>query len=243
MIPGGSCRRALRRVLKSPTDGSVMKNLAQAIDHTLLKPEATEAQIRQACQEAMTHGFATVCVRSNWVGKVAEWLKGSKVLPICVVGFPSGEESTLAKVEETRQAVAAGAREIDMVLKKSLLRAHDYSGVAEDIRRVVQAAGVPVKVILETGELTHDEKVIGCALSVLAGAAFVKTSTGFGKGGATVEDVRLMRSVVGDRAQVKASGGIRTHEDAVRMIEAGADRIGTSGGVAIVSGQKSTASY
>lgn len=220
-----------------------MKDLAQYIDHTLLKPEATEAQIRQACHEALTYGFAAVCIRSEWVGKAAEWLKGSTVLPICVVGFPGGEESTEAKVEETRRAVASGAQEIDMVLKKSLLRSRDYAGVAEDIRSVVQAAGVPVKVILETGELTHDEKVIGCALSVLAGAAFVKTSTGFGKGGATVEDIRLMRSIVGDRAKVKASGGVRTREDALIMIEAGADRIGTSGGVAIVTGGAGTASY
>jgi deoxyribose-phosphate aldolase len=220
-----------------------MKNLAQYIDHTLLKPEATEAQIRQACQEALAHGFAAVCVRSEWVGQAAEWLRGSSVLPICVVGFPSGEEATAAKVEETRRAVALGAREIDMVLKKSLLRSRDYAAVAEDIRSVVQAAGVPVKVILETGELAHDEKVIGCALSVLAGAAFVKTSTGFGKGGATAEDIRLMRAIVGDRAKVKASGGVRTREDALKMIEAGADRIGTSGGVAIVTGGAGTTGY
>ena len=210
--------------------------LAAKIDHTLLKPDATKEQIQRMCEEARRYSFATVCVNSANVGLTAELLKGSSVKAIAVVGFPLGAASTASKAFEAREAVQVGAREIDMVINIGALKSRDYAHVLEDIRQVVEASRpYPVKVILETAELNHDEKAIACALSKAAGAAFVKTSTGFGSGGATAEDIELMRRVVGPDMGVKASGGIRTFEDADRMIKAGATRIGASASVAIVT--------
>lgn len=214
--------------------------LASRIDHTFLKPQGTEAEIQKICAEAIQYGFATVCVRPEFVELAAKLLHGTSVLPIAVVGFPTGDHSTSEKVEETRRCIDAGAQEIDMVLHLPALKKKDYAFVLKDIQSVVAAAHPrAVKVILETGALTHDEKVMGCALSKAAGARFVKTSTGFGPGGATVDDIRLMRQIVGPDVGVKASGGIRTTKDAVQMIDAGADRIGASSSVAIVSGSPS----
>jgi len=214
------------------------RDLAAYIDHTLLKPGATHEELVRLCDEARTYGFATVCVASQNVPLCARLLEGSGVRPIAVVGFPSGTEATEAKAAEARQAIGAGAAEIDMVIHVGRLKARDYAYVERDIRAVVEAAAArPVKVILETGALDRDEKVIGCALAKAAGAAFVKTSTGFGPGGATVEDVALMRQVVGEDFGVKASGGIRTAADARRMLEAGANRLGASASVVIVSGR------
>lgn len=211
-------------------------SLAGKIDHTLLKPDATKDEIQRVCEEARKYHFATVCVNSTYVGLVAELLKGTTTKAIAVVGFPLGAASTASKAFEGREAVRAGALEIDMVINIGALKGRDYALVLEDIRKVVEAsAPYPVKVILETSSLTDDEKVIGCALSKAAGAAFVKTSTGFGSGGATAEDIELMRRVVGPEMGVKASGGIRTYEDATRMIAAGANRIGASASIAIVT--------
>jgi len=214
------------------------------IDHTLLRKDATEPEFQKLCQEAVQNGFKTVCVEAHWLPFVTQKLKGSSVLPIAVVCFPEGTAPTPEKIEKTKAAVEAGAKEIDMVLNRDLLKSRKYAEVLEDIRGVVEAAGgAPVKVILETSELNHEEKAIACALSKIAGAAFVKTSTGFSKSGATVEDVRLMRQVVGPEMGVKASGGVRSYEDAVKMVEAGASRLGTSASVAIVNGSKGQANY
>lgn len=208
-------------------------NLAAYIDHTLLKPDAKKEQIEQICKEALTYGFASVCTNGVFTSFVADLLKGSNVKTCAVVGFPLGAMSTEAKVMETQIAVQDGAQEIDMVLPIGLLKAKEDDKVKKDIEAVVQAAGSKaiVKVIIETCLLTDEEKEKACKLSMEAGAAFVKTSTGFSTGGATIEDVKLMKSVVGDVLKVKASGGIRTKEDAIHFIEAGADRIGTSNGV------------
>ncbi len=219
----------------------VHRGIASYIDHTLLKPTATRAEIEKVCQEAREHSFASVCVNSTWIGIVAKLLRGSRVMPICVVGFPLGAAVSTAKASETRDAIALGAEEIDMVINIGALKSRDYDLVMSDIRAVVAAAqGRPVKVILETSMLTREEKIAGCALSKSAGAAFVKTSTGFGGGGATVEDVQLMRSVVGPDLGVKASGGVRNIDDARAMIQAGADRLGASASVAIVQGRTAT---
>jgi deoxyribose-phosphate aldolase len=219
------------------------KDLAPLIDHTLLKADATRDEVIKLCDEAKKWGFATVCLNSSNIGLAARLLAGSSVKPIAVVGFPLGAGTTSAKVFETREAVRCGAAEIDMVLNQGALKSRDYVLVEEDIRAVVAAAGGrPVKVILETGGLTRDEKIISCALAKAAGAAFVKTSTGFGPGGATAEDIALMRAVVGDTIGVKASGGVRTTEDAQKMVAAGANRIGASASIAIVTGMKPAAS-
>lgn len=218
--------------------------LAARIDHTLLTPEATEAEILAVCQQARVHGFASVCVASSWLPTVVRALKGSKVMPIAVIGFPHGAMLSEAKAAETKLAVRAGAKEIDMVIPVGRLKGRDWDYVLNDIRAVVKTAGrVPVKVILETALLSDAEKVTGAVLSQLAGAAFVKTCTGFAGGGATVEDIRLLRSVCATHVKIKASGGVRTREAAQAVIEAGADRIGTSSGVAIVQGQKTEGSY
>jgi deoxyribose-phosphate aldolase len=218
------------------------RDLAPYIDHTLLKPDATVQDVIKLCDEAKKYGFATVCLNSSNISIAARQLAGTNVKPIAVVGFPLGAATTSAKVFETREAIRAGAQEIDMVINIGALKAKNYALVHCDIHEVVQAARPrPVKVILETGALSRDEKVIGCALSKAAGAAFVKTSTGFGPGGATAEDVALMRQVVGDEVGVKASGGVRTTADAQKMVEAGANRIGASASVAIVTGQSAGA--
>jgi len=228
----------------SPDKLRTSQDIAPYIDHTLLKPEATHAEVVKMCEEAKRYGFATVCLNSVNVGIAARELVGSSVVPIAVVGFPLGAALPRAKAFETREAVRCGAKEIDMVINIGALRSKDYALVLEDIQLVVNAAKpVPVKVILETSQLQPEEKVIGCALSKAAGAAFVKTSTGFGGGGATAEDVALMRRVVGEDMGVKASGGVRSTEDAMKMIAAGANRIGASASVAIVTGQKSNAKY
>jgi len=211
-------------------------SIAKTIDHTILKPTATAEQVRELCAEARTNHFASVCVNPCWVPLVAKELNNSDVLVGTVIGFPLGANPTDIKVEETKWAVKNGAQEVDMVINIGALKGGDYKGVEEDIRAVVKAAGkATVKVIIEPCFLSNDEKRIACEAAMKAGAHFVKTSTGFGTGGATVEDVKLMRKTVGETMKVKASGGIRSYHDAIAMLEAGADRIGTSSGVAIVA--------
>ncbi len=217
--------------------GKVDVAMAGMIDHTLLKADATAGDVKKLCDEARKFCFASVCVNSTNVAKAKAYLEGSGVIVCAVVGFPLGAMTPTAKAFEAREAVRCGASEIDMVLNIGALKSRDYALVEDDIRRVVQAARpAKVKVILETGALTSEEKIIACTLSKIAGAHFVKTSTGFGPGGATVEDIALMRRLVGDDMGVKASGGVRTHEDAEKMRAAGADRIGASASVAIVGG-------
>jgi deoxyribose-phosphate aldolase len=217
--------------------GEVPADMAKLIDHTLLKPEATRDEVVKLCEEAKKHRFASVCVNTTWVPLCKAMLAGTQVMVCAVVGFPLGAMTPSAKAYEAREAVRQGAREIDMVINIGALKSRDYETVFEDICRVVKAsAPAGVKVILETSALNQEEKIIACALSKLAGAAFVKTSTGFGKGGATVEDVALMRALVGSELGVKASGGVRTAEDVVKMAAAGANRIGASASVAIVTG-------
>lgn len=212
------------------------KEIAATIDHTLLKATATEAQIKTLCAEARTHRFASVCVNPGWVQLCAAELAGSGV-PVCtVVGFPLGANASEIKAAEARLALAQGAREIDMVINIGKAKAGDWAGVEEDIRAVVQASRPAlVKVIIETCYLNADEKAKACVAAKAAGANFVKTSTGFGTGGATIEDVALMRATVGDCLKVKASGGIRTRAEAIAMLNAGASRIGASAGVSIVA--------
>jgi deoxyribose-phosphate aldolase len=223
--------------------GPVEANLAKLIDHTLLKPEATRAEVVALCEEAKKHRFASVCVNTTWVPVCRALLASTDVMVCAVVGFPLGAMTPSAKAYEAREAVRQGAREIDMVINIGALKSRDYETVFEDICRVVKAsAPAGVKVILETSALDQEEKIIACALSKLAGAAFVKTSTGFGKGGATVEDVALMRRLVGKDVGVKASGGVRTQEDALRMAAAGANRLGASASVAIVTAAAAPAS-
>ena len=211
-----------------------MNNLASYIDHTLLKADATEAQITRLCEEAREHRFASVCVNPRWVALCAQLLAGSGVRVCTVIGFPLGASSSAIKAAETRQAVADGADELDMVISVGDLKAGNYEFVRADIRGVVKAAeGRTVKVIIEACLLTDEEKSLACKLAMAAGADFVKTSTGFSTGGATVADVKLMRAAVGPNFGVKAAGGIRTRKDALAMIEAGANRIGASAGIAI----------
>jgi len=227
------------------SSGISASDIAQKIDHTLLKADAAEGELGKICEEARTHNFFSVCINSANVPYVSNALKGSGVKTCAVVGFPLGAATTSAKAFETKEAVTAGAEEIDMVMNIGALKSKQYRTVLEDIQAVVAAADpCPVKVILETGMLTKEEKIISCTLSKAAGAAFVKTSTGFGPKGATVEDISLMRSVVGPEMGVKASGGVRTWEDAIAMIEAGATRLGASASVAIVNKQQgSTSKY
>lgn len=211
-------------------------NLASFIDHTLLKPEATDAQVIQLCEEARKHSFASVCVNPAFVPLAAKMLSGSPVMVCTVIGFPLGATTSETKAFETRQAIAQGANEIDMVINVGALKSKDYAKVEEDIRAVVHACnGTTLKVILETALLTDEEKIIACQLSVKAGANFVKTSTGFGPSGATEEDIALMRNVVGPDLGVKASGGIRDTITTLKMLKAGATRIGASASVAIVN--------
>ena len=214
-------------------------NLAKMIDHTLLKPDATQQEIAQLCFEARKHGFASVCVNPTWVSLCAQLLQGSPVKVCTVIGFPLGATSSETKSFETETAIRQGATEIDMVINIGALKARDLETVARDIRGVVNAAhahNIIVKVIIETSLLTDEEKTIASLISKEAGADFVKTSTGFAGGGATVHDVELMRRAVGPQMGVKASGGVRTYEDAASMIKAGATRIGASAGVKIIQG-------
>lgn len=210
--------------------------LAHVIDHTILKPEATENDVRRLCEEALDYHFAAVCVNACWVPLCAELVVGSDVKVCTVVSFPLGADSTKIKVDQARNALADGAHELDMVANIGYVKMERFDRVKEDVRRVVEAAaGAPVKVIIETCLLTDEEKVKACLAAQKAGAAFVKTSTGFNEAGATVADVALMRRTVGRDMGVKASGGIRTYEQAMQLIEAGATRIGSSASVAIVS--------
>lgn len=214
-----------------------MKPLNKYFDHTLLKPEATPADIEKLCAEAKEYDFYSVCVNSCYVSRAAGLLRGSDVKIAAVVGFPLGACTSETKTSETEQACLEGAGEVDMVLNVGMLKAGEDEYVEEDIRKVVEAAGkrgATVKVIIETCLLTDEEVVRACRLSKAAGAHFVKTSTGFSTGGATVHHVSLMRKTVGDDMEVKASGGIRTYETAKAMIEAGADRIGASATVDIM---------
>ncbi|MBL92359.1 MAG: deoxyribose-phosphate aldolase [Myxococcales bacterium] len=232
------------RIGAGPGGAKPSDNLAQYIDHTLLKPETTRDDLKRVTDEARQWGFATVCVNASNIPYVARALRGTNTKPIAVVGFPLGAMTPTAKAYEAKEAIRNGAREIDMVINIGALKSKNYQLVCEDICRVVEASKpYPVKVIIEASALNRDEKIIACALSKASNAHFVKTSTGFGKGGATVEDVALMREVVGDNMLVKASGGVRDEKDLRNMIGAGADRIGASASVAILSGQKSTSSY
>lgn len=219
--------------------------LARYIDHTLLKPQAGRKDIERLCEEARRFGFYGVCVNGRWVPLCREQLAGSGVAISAVVGFPLGAAHPIVKAQEAERAVRDGAGEIDMVISVGDLLDGQWRAVADDIRGVCEAVrgAAIVKVILETGLLDDAQKRTACRLAAEAGAHFVKTSTGFGPGGATVEDVRLMKSSVPPEMKVKASGGIRDAETARMMIEAGAERLGTSSGVAIVSGASGTASY
>jgi deoxyribose-phosphate aldolase len=212
------------------------RDLAPLVEHTLLRPEATEADVLRLCEEARHHRLGAVCVRSRFAGRAARALEGSGIRVVSTVDFPEGAGSTAARAREARAAAEAGAAEVDVVLGLAALRARDHGAVLADLREVVLAARVPVKVILETCRLTREEKAMASALCQAAGAAWVKTSTGFAEGGATEEDVALLRASVGPGVGVKASGGIRTADDALRMVRAGADRIGTSAGPALVLG-------
>lgn len=219
----------------------VPRDLARTIDHTLLKPDATPGDIDKLCAEAREHRFAAVCVNPIWVKRAAGLLKGSDVLVASVVGFPLGATPGEIKALEARRAIRDGAREIDMVLNVGALKAGDHALVQDDIAKVADAcreAGAVCKVILETGLLTDEEKVVAAKLAKAAKAHYVKTSTGFGPGGATTFDVALMREAVGPEMGVKASGGVRTTEQAQQMIAAGATRIGASASVQIVTGAK-----
>ena len=214
------------------------------IDHTLLKPESTQEQIDHLLSEAVEYQFASVCVNPTWVAHCSKTLAGTGVKVCTVVGFPLGANTSSVKAFETKDAIANGADEIDMVINVGQLKSGQYEVVEADIRAVVEASQDKlVKVIIETCLLTNDEKVKACQLAVSAGADFVKTSTGFSAAGATVEDIVLMRETVGPNIGVKAAGGARSYEDAEAFIEAGATRIGTSSGVAIVSGETVTEGY
>lgn len=212
--------------------------IAKYIDHTLLKPEASLSDIQKICDEAKKYHFASVCVNPSYIKYVAQNLEGSGVTPCCVIGFPLGASTPEAKANEALDAVNNGAKEVDMVINIGAIKSKDWLLAKRDVESVVNAVKgrAKVKVIIETCLLTDEEKVKASAISKMAGADFVKTSTGFSKGGATVDDVRLMRETVGPDMGVKASGGVKTYQDAVNMIKAGASRLGTSSGAAIVNG-------
>ncbi len=211
-------------------------DIARIIDHTMLKPEATSDDIKKLCNEAKQYNFYSVCVNSFFVPFAKEQLKDSSVKIAAVVGFPLGAMDSNAKTFEAERAVRSGADEVDMVINVGALKSKDYKIVEEDIRNIVKAVSPHiVKVIIETCLLTNTEKVIACTIAASAGAQYVKTSTGFNKAGAKVEDVKLMREVVGKKVGVKAAGGIHTFEEAVAMVKAGASRIGASKSVSIVT--------
>lgn len=254
MVDAGACRvgmRADKPAVAGATACDLAPPLARVIDHTALKPETTEADIRSLCHEARRYCFASVCVNPCYVPLAAVELAGTPVAVCTVIGFPLGATLTAVKATEAELAVREGATEVDMVLNVGKLKSQQYDFVETDIRAVVEAARVSrrggrralVKVILETALLTDEEKVIACVLAQNAGADFVKTSTGFSSGGATAADVALMRRTVGDRLGVKASGGVRTAEDARSMIAHGATRIGASASVAIVQGLEGGEGY
>ncbi|KPN96913.1 deoxyribose-phosphate aldolase [Lysinibacillus sp. ZYM-1] len=221
------------------------QNFARMIDHTLLKAEATKEQIEKLCAEAKQFNFASVCVNPTWVKHSSELLEGSDVLVCTVIGFPLGANTPAVKAFEVKDAIANGANEVDMVINIGALKDKNYDLVQADIAAVVEAAkgSALVKVIIEACLLTDEEKVKACELAVAAGADYVKTSTGFSTGGATAEDIALMRKTVGPDLGVKASGGVRSLEDMKKMVEAGATRIGASSGVAIMNGLIADSNY
>ncbi len=238
--------QAIQRIQKAPPSNSVPAGvirpstpaqIAALIDHTLLKPEAREVQIRQLCREAIEYGFASVCIHPTWVTTCTAMLAGSPVKVCTVIGFPLGATLGVVKATETQAVIQLGAQEVDMVLNIGRLKDQRYEEVYADIAGVAQMAHANnglAKVIIETALLSAEEKIAACVVSQQAGADFVKTSTGFSGGGATVDDIRLMRQVVGPAMGVKASGGIRTAVDAQQMVAAGATRVGASAGVRIV---------
>lgn len=221
------------------------KDFAKYIDHTLLKADATKEEIINLCDEARMFSFASVCINPTWVKTASASLKGSSVKVCTVIGFPLGASTTEVKAYETQNAIQNGAEEIDMVINIGALRGGDDEKVKQDISAVVQAAQgkALVKVIIETALLTDKEKRTACELAIVAGADFVKTSTGFSTGGATEDDIKLMRAVVGPTTGVKASGGVRSFEDMKKMINSGATRIGASSGVQIMRGLSSKSDY
>ncbi|MBN2657889.1 MAG: deoxyribose-phosphate aldolase [Spirochaetales bacterium] len=226
-------------------ENSEAARVAGSIDHTQLKPDALTSQFDQLCDEAVKYGFYSVCVNSSRVKYVADKLKNEKTLICSVVGFPLGAMTTGSKAFETAEAVKAGANEIDMVINIGALKSGDYDFVENDIRAVREAASgkTVLKVIIETSMLNDEEKVKACELSEKAGADFVKTSTGFGGGGATVEDVKLMRKTVSDKVLVKASGGIRDFATALAMLDAGASRLGIGSSIAVMTGAPVEGNY
>jgi deoxyribose-phosphate aldolase len=241
----GKCSEKVRNIVEAGASrvgaglgvSPVARELAQYIDHTLLRPEANRDQITQLCQEALQYGFAAVCINPTWVRLCAELLRGSPVKVCTVVGFPLGATLLEVKAYEARRSVRNGAEEIDMVINIGALKSRDYALVQDDIEAVVMASeegGAICKVIVEAALLTDEEKIKACTLAKAAGAQYVKTSTGFGPGGATTHDVALMRQIVGREVGVKAAGGVRTLEDAKSMIAAGATRIGASASVKIM---------
>ncbi len=223
-----------------------IEQLAGMIDHTLLKPEATLSEIKVLCEEAMQHKFASICVNPSYVSVCFDIVKSSNVKVCTVIGFPLGAATTHTKVIEAEEAIKNGAEELDMVINVGRLKDRDYDYVFNDLKSVADLSKkhlCTLKVILETCLLNDEEKIAACLLAKEAGFDFVKTSTGFSKSGATVRDVSLMKFVVGDKLKAKAAGGIRSYEDAIAMINAGASRLGASAGVKIIAGQKSEGNY
>jgi deoxyribose-phosphate aldolase len=215
-------------------------DLSKYIDHTILKPNARKTDIENLCKEAIKYGFKGVCVNPSFISVASSLLKGKKPIVIAAVGFPLGASQSSTKAFEAKEAVAAGSDEIDMVINIGALKEKEYKLVFDDIVGVVNEVNpCPVKVIIETCFLTKDEIIIACALATVAGALFVKTSTGFGEKGATVDDIKLMKSIVGNKVKIKASGGIKNYKTALEMIEAGASRIGTSSSIDIIKKQNS----
>jgi deoxyribose-phosphate aldolase len=222
------------------------QEIAGIIDHTLLKPDATLYEINQHCEEAMQNKFASVCVNPSYVDTCFNLIKSSNVKVCTVIGFPLGATTTQSKFLEAEEAIKNGAEELDMVINIGRLKDKNYQFVFDDLKSIADLSKKHLctsKVILETCLLADEEKVVACLLAKEAGINFVKTSTGFSKSGATVHDVSLMKFVVGDKLQVKASGGIRSYEDAISMINAGATRLGASAGIKIIAGQQSESSY
>jgi len=217
-----------------------MENVASYIDHTLLGADATDAEIQELCLEAKEYNFKTVCINPFWIDYAKDLLLGTDVGITTVIGFPLGANQTQTKVFETKQAIASGATDVDMVINIGALKSEDYTSVSNDIKAVVDAAQgkAVVKVIIETALLSKTEKIRASEIAKQAGTDFVKTSTGFSTGGATLEDVKLMRETVGPEMGIKAAGGVRSYEDAVAMVDAGATRIGASSGIAIVEGEE-----
>lgn len=216
------------------------KNIANMIDHTVLKAFSSREDVIKVCNEAKEHGFFSVCINPTHIELAKKELEGSNVKVCTVIGFPLGANTSEVKAFETKDAIAKGAHEVDMVINIGALKDKNYDLVCNDIKAVVDAANKEalVKVIIETCYLTDEEKKIACELSVKAGADYVKTSTGFGTGGSTPQDIKLMRDVVGPNVGVKASGGVRTTEDAIKVIDAGASRIGASASISIATGEK-----